>query len=91
MLNSARSYAKLIEQPCIPMKGINDDFAWGSNLNKSPFEEGAPPLFSVVLNMNKNGAFYSIDPDEFEVCCYCICRTYYVGRYYLNELLFSNL
>ena len=51
------------------MKSINDDFTWGSNLNKSPFEECAPPLFSITLSMNENGAFYSINPDQFEVWC----------------------
>ncbi|XP_060838328.1 dynein axonemal heavy chain 1 [Rhopalosiphum padi] len=66
VLNSAKNYTILIEQPCIPMKGINDNFAWGSNLNRSPFEECAPPLFSIILNMNENGAFYSSDPDKFE-------------------------
>jgi hypothetical protein len=74
VLNSAKNYTRLIEQPCIPMKGINDDFAWGSNLNRSPFEECAPSLFSIILNMNENGAFYSSYPDKFEVCClygYC--------------------
>lgn len=69
MLNSIKAFNKLIEQPIIPMKGINDDFTWGDNLNKSPFKESAPPLFYLTLYMNENGAFYSIDPDEFEVCC----------------------
>jgi len=69
VINSAKRYATLIEEPCIPMKGINDDFVWGSDLNKSPFEESAPPLFSITLNMNENEAYYSIDPDKFEVCC----------------------
>jgi len=68
VVNSAKGYATLIEQPCIPMKGINDDFVWGSDLNKSPFEYCTPPLFSVILNMNTNGAYYSTDPDTFEVC-----------------------
>lgn len=67
MINSAIEYATLIEQLCIPMTGINDDFVWDSDLDKSPFEDCAPPLFSVILNMNKNGAHYSIDPDKFEV------------------------
>ncbi|XP_029347294.1 dynein heavy chain 1, axonemal [Acyrthosiphon pisum] len=66
VINSAKGYATLIEQPCIPMKGINDDFVWDSDLNKSPFEDCTPPLFSVILNMNKNGAYYSTDPDTFE-------------------------
>eukprot|EP00102_Acyrthosiphon_pisum_P018551 XP_016655761.1 PREDICTED: dynein heavy chain 1, axonemal-like [Acyrthosiphon pisum] len=39
VINSAKRYATLIEQPCVPMKGINDDFVWGSDLNKSPFED----------------------------------------------------
>lgn len=69
MINSAKEYATLIEQPCIPMTGINDDFVWVSDLDKSPFKDCASPLFSVILNMNKNGAHYSIDPDKFEVCC----------------------
>jgi len=69
VINSAKRYATLIEEPCIPMKGINDDFVWGSDLNKSPFEECSPPLFSIILNMNENEAYYSIDPDKFEVCC----------------------
>jgi len=69
VINSAKDYATLIEQPCIPMKGINDDFVWDSDLNRSPFEDCAPPLFSVILNMNEYGAYYSIDPDKFEVCC----------------------
>jgi len=55
------------------MKSINDDFVWGSDLNKSPFEECAPPLFSIILNMNENGAYYSIDLDKFEVCCMHSC------------------
>lgn len=68
MISSAKGYATLIEQPCIPMKDINDDFVWNSDLNKSPFEGCTPPLFSEILNMNKNGAYYSTDPDTFEVC-----------------------
>lgn len=39
----------------------------GSKLHKL-FEGSALPIFSIMLNMNENGPFYSTDPDKFEVC-----------------------
>lgn len=48
------------------IKGVSENFVWGSNL-LNPFEESAPPIFSLTLNMNENGPFYSDDPDLFEV------------------------
>jgi hypothetical protein len=51
------------------MKDINEDFSWGSDLCKTSFEEiTAPPIFSIVLNMNEYGPYYITDPDRFEVC-----------------------
>lgn len=67
MLNSVKGYSNLIEQPCISIKGISENFVWGSNLQNT-FKESAPPIFSLTLNMNENGPFYSDDPDLYEVC-----------------------
>lgn len=66
VINSATSYSNLIEQPCISLKDIEDNFTWSTDL--MIFDDSSiPPLFSIMLNMNQNGPFYSNDPDKFEV------------------------
>ncbi|XP_050527307.1 dynein axonemal heavy chain 1-like [Daktulosphaira vitifoliae] len=66
VLKSARSYARLIERPCKKIKGINENFVWGNEFLKSPFEWNEEPIFYLVLSMNESESFYSTDPDKFE-------------------------
>ncbi|XP_050431121.1 dynein axonemal heavy chain 1-like [Adelges cooleyi] len=75
VLKSATSYARLIEQPCVKIKGISDDFIWGSDLINSPFDWKGDPIFYLLINMNENEPFYSTDPDRFEPIVVNMFRT----------------
>lgn len=66
LINSATSYADLIKQPCIALKGIEDSFTWNTDL-LTFFDTNVTPLFSIALSMNQNEPFYIDDPDNFEV------------------------
>ncbi|KAG5868936.1 Dynein heavy chain 1, partial [Gonioctena quinquepunctata] len=65
--NSTQIFINLVETPCLPCLGVQDDFVWGTKLNNSPFTSRAMPLFNVQLKMNENGVFYSTQPESFRV------------------------
>lgn len=80
VLNSAKQYASLIERPCTSTKDVHNDFVWGDDLYESPFRGSSLPIFSVILNMDDNGPFYTSGADEFEV------RTVIINYRLIGEL-----
>ncbi|CAG9819626.1 unnamed protein product [Phaedon cochleariae] len=63
--NSLQTFINLVETPCLPCLSVPDDYVWGPDLTLSTFLSRAPPLFSLQLKMNENGAFYSTPPESF--------------------------
>ncbi|XP_054262356.1 dynein axonemal heavy chain 1-like [Macrosteles quadrilineatus] len=66
VLSSAQSYVSLVETPCLCTLGVSSDFVWGSDLVETQFKPSAAPIFTLKLNVNEAGAFYSTDPAMFE-------------------------
>lgn len=55
-----------METPCQCCLSVEDNFVWGHNLVNTQFKP-LQPIFLLTLRMDENGAFYSTDPDQFEV------------------------
>nr|CAI5840362.1 unnamed protein product [Callosobruchus analis] len=64
--NSLQTYITLVETPCVPCLGVEDDFVWGTDLVNSPFVSKAAPIFILQLKMNEEGAYYSTQPELFK-------------------------
>ncbi|XP_044254832.1 dynein axonemal heavy chain 1-like isoform X2 [Tribolium madens] len=66
VLHSIEVFIDLVETPCLPCLGVEDDFVWGSNLIDSPFVSRASAIFILQLKMDENSAFYSTHLEQFE-------------------------
>lgn len=64
--NSVRTFLNFVETPCQCCLNVQNDFVWGYNLIDTQFKP-LQPFFLLTLRMDENGAFYSTDPDLFEV------------------------
>lgn len=66
MENSIRTFINFVETPCQCCLNVDDKFVWGHNLIDTQFKP-LQPIFLLTLRMDENGAYYSTDPDQFEV------------------------
>lgn len=78
--NSLQMFINMVETPCLPCLPVEDGFVWGNNLICSPFLSQAPPIFSLILKMDENGAYYSTTPELFAVSYYYIIIFFYSKR-----------
>ncbi|XP_030766886.1 dynein heavy chain 1, axonemal-like isoform X2 [Sitophilus oryzae] len=92
--NSIELFINLVESPCIPCLGCEEDFVWGSDLITSPFISHAMPIFNLQLKMDENGAYYTTSPEYFAVVLLklfdeALIQTHQVRQ--VHPLLLSNL
>lgn len=60
----------IVETPCLPCLSVEENYIWDINdLITSPFISKALPIFTLELNMNNEGSFYSTKMELFEVIC----------------------
>lgn len=67
VLNSIEIFINLVETPCLPCLGVEDEFVWGQDLIESPFRPKVSAIFTLQMKMDENCAFYSTEPDQFQV------------------------
>lgn len=95
---STAIFCNLLCVPCQNLLAVKSDYVWGIDLTKSPFEPPGIHVFTLVLQMNKDGVFYSTNPDDFEETLIdlfddAIRQTHYVRRidpFVMKYLVFSD-
>ena len=65
--NSMGFYQTMLETPALCALTVNDDFVWGNDLVNTQFRPSTNPVFLIELMMNEGGAYYSKNPEIFEV------------------------
>ncbi|CAH0560322.1 unnamed protein product [Brassicogethes aeneus] len=94
IINSITLYINLLEAPCLPCLPVPENFVWGTDLRNSPFKPTAPPIFSLHMKMNEEGAYYSTEPTLFEKTLLrlyddALTETHYIKQ--INSALLPNL
>lgn len=64
---SAAALTELVAQPCACTLHVTEDFVWDTDLIETLFKPMAAPVFVLKLHVNEEGAYYSTNPDKFEV------------------------
>lgn len=66
--NSTGLLLKILENPCSVCLSVPDEgFVWGSDLVNTQFKPPTSPVFALTIKLNSTAAFYSTNPESFEV------------------------
>lgn len=91
-------FCNMLCVPCQKLLNVSSNYVWSTDLTNSPFKPPANHVFTLVLQMNEDGVFYSTNPDDFEPTLIdlfdnAIRQTHFVGRidpFIMKYLVFSD-
>ncbi|XP_046395032.1 dynein axonemal heavy chain 1-like [Ischnura elegans] len=68
VMRSLKRLLKLFEEPCEPTKNCVEGMVWGEDLRLLTYKAKHLPIFTVELTIAEGvGAYYTTNPDDFEV------------------------